>query len=250
MNAQFRIFSRTPKDWRDMVKTVKDAKIEMARAWNIMTQYEQMSIQESIYAQREQYRPSIEAGILGGLKPAQKNLEAALKNVEAEQRKITNSWEAPRLAAEMQVASMRIDQAAKADAGRFDLAAVQAIYREAQDSGDRYKQRAAAEAMQSLVSKVPAGSSTDPHGGDILLTVNRMAKQAGRDLEALKTSEGLVKAQTVADARVNEYKLARRTSTEAAEILDGDLEHSAAIRDELALVKQEPNGDFTFYEKE
>jgi len=244
---------QAPQGWMAMVKYLKEAVVEENRVWNLMTDYEKLSIQESISEMREQYRPTIEAGALGNWWSVVRDLKAALATVEDEKRKNTNSWDAAQLAAEMQVAVMRVNQAAKSDAGRFDLAAMQAIYQEAQEAQDRYKLRAVCEAMRSLVSQVPAVSDPDPYGTDPRLVANRMANQAKRDLESLKNSEGLVKAHAAAEVKVNELAQAKGVLLDAAEAL-GDMDmhnynlHNTTFENAIASVKQDENNNFIFSE--
>jgi hypothetical protein len=239
-------------DWQGMVDHLKKANQEYRAASGIMTPYERQSIGQSIAEKREQLRPTIEAGALAVWEGAKANLKAALANVEAQRRKATNSWDDGKLAPIMQVYSMRIDQATKADAGRPDLAALQAIYAEAKDSGDRYKIRAAAEALQGVVSKIPAGSAPDPHGTDARMIANGIAKRAGRDLEALKTSPELTKADELAAAKTQELNAAKSLLYEAAEPIDGvfpngTMRNSRFIK-ALESVTQDDEGSFVFKE--
>jgi hypothetical protein len=143
---------------------------------------------------------------------------ATQARLEAERQKITNSWEPSKLAAEMQDYSMRIDHATKSDAGHPDLGALQAIYTEAKGSGDKYKARAAAEALQSLVSKIPHGLQ-DSHATDMRFAANRMAKQAGRDLDALKITPGLVAAVEEANKKIDDLKAVESLVKDTGDVL-------------------------------
>jgi hypothetical protein len=240
----------SPTDWQGMIKELREAKQERDRLYSIMTAYERQTVAEFIGGTREKYRPAIEAGALAVWEGAKANLKAALANVEAQRRKVANSWDASKLTPEMQVYSMRIDQATKADAGRPDLEALQAIYQEAKDSGDKYKARAAAEALQGLVSKIPAGAQ-DKHGIDARQIANGIAKQARRDLQALQSSPELTQAHELTAAKVQELNAAKSLLYDTAAVL-GELNPNDTLRNSRFITALESvtqsEGQFHFKE--
>lgn len=211
-----------------------------------MTELERQNHAESIAETRERYRPAIMAGVMGTWKAAKQNLKMALDQVQNEKKKILNSFDAGKLANEMQLAAMRIQNAAKADAGQFDIGAIEAIRNEAKVSGDPYKIRAVNESLSTLVSMVPEGS-LDQHGNDLKFKANRMAKEAKRDLDALMTSEGLEKAHKMAADSVGLLNSARHHLVYVAETFGevmGDVIHNTDIENALKSVKQTNDGQF------
>jgi hypothetical protein len=245
--------AQSPTTWQDQAAEIKQAVKDRDRLVSIMTVYEKLIVSEYIGGLKEKYKPTIEAGALELWNGARSSLQAAIKNVEREKRKVTNSWDASKLAAEMQVMQMRVDQAVKADAGRPDLPALQRISLESQESGDRYKVRARAEIFQSIVSKIPPGNQ-DKHGNDARVVANRMAECASRDLATLRTSPELTQAEELKAAKIDELTQARRELFRTAEVLGevnpNDTMRNSAFIDALATVQQDSDGNFIFTEKE
>jgi hypothetical protein len=248
------VLSRTLKnqsaaDWQGMIKEINTAAQERARYLPIMTQFERESVANYLGDLKDQCRPAIEAGALAAWNTAKANLKAAFEKKATARRKLINSWDAGKLAAEMQVYSMRVERAAKA----ADLEALRGIYSEAFESGDRFKVRAAAEALQGAVNLIPVNAQ-DSHGVDMRRGANRLVNQANRDLEALQTSPELTQADELAAVRVNELNQAKGAVFEAAETLgdtapNGTLKNSRFI-DALSSVKQNDDGNFIFQDKE
>jgi len=203
--------SQSISNWRDMVKYLEKVNAKFQQNLPIMTRYEAASINADIVERKEYYRRFIETGVVGMLEDAKASYKSSLKDVEAQKAKITNSWDASKLAPELQIFSMRIDKAAKDG----DRAALEVIYAEAKNSGDRYKQRAAAEAIQNAIEKVPANAQ-DSHGTSMRRAVNLMQKTAADDLAQLQTSPELQAAQQKAAAVVEEINAARISIADAA----------------------------------
>lgn len=235
-----------------MIKVLKAANELYAKKFSIMTELEKQNHAESIAETRERYRPAIMAGALGTWNSAKSNLKQALNQVQNEKKKILNSFDASKLANEMQVATMRIQNATKSDAGGFDMPAIEAIRNEAKLSGDPHKIKAVNEALTSLVSMVPEGAQ-DKHGNDLKFQANRMAFQAKRDLEAMHTSEGLVKADKVAADAVGQLNSAKYKLLDVAETfgeITGDVVHNTDIENAIKSVKQSKDGAFIIDETE
>jgi hypothetical protein len=249
MSALYRTSSRpSAATWQDAINEIKTANQERNRLLPIMTAYERQTVSEYISGLKEQYRPTIEAGVLATWNGAKENLRSALKNVEAQKRKVTNSWEAAKLSPELQVYTVRIAAAAT----NGDLESLKAIYQEAKDSGDRYKIRAAAEALQATVKKIP-NDAQDSHGDLIRMTVNRMEKTAAADLENLRTSPELTAAHELASVKVSELDAARKLIVDTAQTF-GELAPNESIiyntnfNKALASVTQDAAGNIIFEE--
>lgn len=248
MNAFYRTSGKaSPTDWKGMIEVIKAAQADQNRYLPIMTQYERQTIAASIGGMVEQYRPVIEGGALAAWNGAKSNLKAALLNVELQKRKITNSWDAGKLAPELQVYSMRVEAAAQ----NGDLAALKIIREEAQGSGDRYKQRACAEALQGLVNKFPKGAQ-DIHGIDARMVANSLEKQAQRDIEALQNSPELTQAHEITAAKVQELNAVKSLLFNTADVL-GEMNPNGTIRNSLFIsaietVQQDDQGNFIIQE--
>lgn len=243
------------KSYEAMIAELQQLDSEFVKYQSVMTGYERTKALDVIAGKRDEYRDVISAAAVQRHKTAAKNLKAALEAAQVERRKIANSWDYAKLANEMQVAKMRIDAAAKSDIGRFDIAAVVSIKKEAELSGDKHRIRAVYEALQDLVSKVPEGSGQNPYGGDVRMTANRIARQSWRELQEMNTSEGLQAAEAAIPQRVEELERSKGNLFNVAELLGDCLPgasiiHNSMIDDALRIVEQNNNGDFIFNDKE
>jgi hypothetical protein len=203
----------TVNDWRGMLELLKKANAEYTAALPIMTPFERQGIGQSIKEKREQYRKSIEAGVIEQHTEAINNYKAKLSRVEAERRKIINSWDAAKLAPELQVYRLRVDTAAQ----QGSREALEAIYQEAKDSGDKYKLRAAVEALQNVNAKIPL-TAMDIHGELVRQAGNHLETQAKNDLAALRTSADLEAAYKDTAAAVEAIKAAEKEIYRTAEV--------------------------------
>ena len=204
-----------PATWQEAVKQLDEAKRQFNKLHGIMTPLEIKFVRQELSEAREKYRQAIENGVIGEHAAAIENFKAKLARVEEEKRAVTNSWNAAELGAQMQVYQKLVENAA----GNADLGSLQTIYQEAKDSGDKYKIRAAAVAIQSASARTPAGAQ-DTHGEDIRRAVNLMRKQATRDLEALTNSPDLETAHQAAAEAVEVLNQAKRQIVSAAEAMD------------------------------
>ncbi len=241
-------YSRTQyaASWQDMIKELKEAKRERDRLYPIMTAMEKQTVSEYIGETRDTYRPTIEAGALAAWNGAKANLQAAIKNVEIQKRKVTNSFDSGKLDSEMAVLSRRAEIAAK----NGDVAALQAIYSEAAQSGDRTKAKAAGEVFQGVVNLIPHGAQ-DSHGTDARQVANRIARQASADLQSLATTPELTAAHELAAAKVAELNAAQAQAEDAAEVMGTPVNLIMpiyAIEKALSTVQQDRDGNFVFQE--
>lgn len=235
------------KSCESMIQEIRDLEQKITKYNPFMTTAERMMASDQMAETRAKYRDPITRDAIGKWNQAKSNLRKALQEVEREKARNLNNWDAGKLANEMQVAKMRVDSATKSDGGRFNLSAIQSIISEANQSGDKYKQRAVLEAVQDLVSKVPAGNQ-DPHGNDARMVANRIAKEAGKQLEALNSSAWLEQAHNTASQRVQELNAAKSNLVETASVmgeLSGDIIHNSIIIKALESVQQN-NGKFIF----
>ena len=201
------------KSCDSMIQEIRDLEQKITKYNPFMTTAERMMASDQMAETRAKYRDPITRDAIG-------------------------KWNQ---ANEMQVAKMRVDSATKSDGGRFNLSAIQSIISEANQSGDKYKQRAVLEAVQDLVSKVPAGNQ-DPHGIDARLVANRISREAGKQLEALNSSAWLEQAYNTASQRVQELNSAKANLIETAAVLGdlfGDVIHNTVIENAISSVKQQ-----------
>ena len=204
--------------WRDRLEIIKAAKKELSDYYSIMTTYERATAEREIGHLKEQNNPVITEGVLGEHEIAINRLNIAHRKVKRLTQAEIASWDAQKLAAEMQVYNMLIDQAVNTKSGATDsrvstTTRLDKIYDEAWQSGDKYKQRAACEVMKSL-----QGKASDP---EAKITLNRFEQQAKQDLEKVRMTPELTKAYEEAEIDWQEYRTARqeviRTSQDIGE---------------------------------
>ena len=106
------------KTWRDMLAEINAAQKEWNEYSGIMTAYERETAKREYNNMLDKYSKPITAGVLAVHENALQKLKQADDRVKAEKKKETASWEAARLASEMQVYEMLIRQAIHSDGPR------------------------------------------------------------------------------------------------------------------------------------
>lgn len=235
-------------NWRDSLKDIAELRDEYNNNFSMMTDYERSANGKILNEYRERNRSYIEIGALQEWQAAKNELENSLKNLQDEKRKVVNSYDPVKLAAEMQLATMRIDQASKSDAGLFNQEAINDLISEANLSNDKHKQKATYEALQGLVSKVKHGE-TDSHGVDMRRVANKIAFEARNELAALNESDGLEKANAAVKDKLARYNGAKSTLYEVADTMGdvtGDIIHNTRIEKAIHAVRVTPDGNIAF----
>ena len=239
-----------PTTWQEAVKQLNEANQQFKRLHGIMTPLEKQFITQEIIEAREKYRSFIENGVLAEFSQAQTILKERLANLEREKARVINGFDQGQLAASMQVASMRIDHAAK----NGDLDSLQAIYQEAKDSGDRVKQKAVAEALQSVTSKFPA-SALNSRGKPAKRGANILESQAARDLLQFQTGPELDQAHQTTAQAVDQLDYVRRQMVNVSETMSDralslnqtfSIPLISSFEKALERCTQDASGKFTF----
>jgi len=195
--------------WRDKLASIMTAKKELGEYYSIMTAYERATAEREIGHLKEQYFQAITDGVLQEHELAINRLNIAHRKVKRLTQAEIASWDAQKLASEMQVYNMLIDQAIQTKEGPDDFRKnvrdrLEKIYNEAWESGDIYKQRAACEVMKSAPSKAQGGDM------DLKMAINSIAQQSKADIEKVRTTPELEKAYQEAEADYQEYRTARQ----------------------------------------
>ena len=208
----------TRKSWRDQLAEVKNAKQRFSDYYSIMTQLERLTAQTEISNMQRAYNKNITAGILGEHEDALQKLNRAHNKVLSERRNEINSWDAVRLNSEMQIYDMLIKQAIKTESGASDWRKdtgdrIKEIIKEADQSGDRYKQRAALEILKAATKEVK--------GLEAQREMNLIAQESKGKLEKVRSTPAFEKAVAEAETVWSEYKNKRqeliRTSQDIGE---------------------------------
>lgn len=222
MPASYRTSGRqsNPENWRDELATIKAARQELRQYSGMMTKYERSVIERDIDSMLENYRPRIAAGAIGEYKVVLAKFQDARRGYDRELTKEINRWDAIRLRAELETSQQLIDLAIQRNGGGpFDgntpsvSTQLEAIFNQAQRSGDIHRQRAAYEVIQAVTAKI---------SGEERFPVNRLAKLAERELEALRFTDGMKEAQENISRAWDEFLQTRQEVIDAGKELGDD----------------------------
>lgn len=178
--------------WREIVEKIRNSKQVYYDNYAYMTQLESQTATQEINKMIKNNYDYIVNGLLADYGATVRNLKRAHERVEAEKQKEVASWDAGQLASEMQVYNMLVQQTLDSppesakDPG--PVKALSEVYQEAQQSGDRYKQRAAAEVMKAANTKAAGLDDKDR------IAVNRLAQQSKQDIKKVRTNFQVDKA--------------------------------------------------------
>jgi hypothetical protein len=130
-------------------------------------------------------------GVFGVFNNLVDNFQKAHNQARQEKIKEIASWSPSKLRDEMQVVQELIQARIDANVLEPGQAAgeVEQVYQEAMESGDRYKQRAAAEIARGSLAKVPNAPT------EVRMLFNTLGKQAQRDLEGIRQTPEMLKAE-------------------------------------------------------
>jgi hypothetical protein len=197
-------------DWRKIVEDLKLAREEYSRHSSMMTPYERQVVSESI---KEEVDKNRKWATQAALKEFQSTVEAfanAQIKIEKAKGQEVNRWEPGKLADEMRVASLLVDQALESP---FPIDELRRIYSDANTSQDMFKKRGVAEVLKGAVNRVKSGDY------ELLSRVNSMSQMAARDLEQLRITPEIEKAHQEAGEAFENHMAVRKELNRAAEIL-------------------------------
>ncbi len=181
------------KDWREGLELIRASREEYKQYAAIMTPYEQSLAEREIQSTIDRWKPEIISNLLREHEAAINQVKDARQAIERQKAVEVNRWEAGKLGGELQVAKMLLDQAGNApdqgDPFRGGSGSrqerIQALYQDARQSGDIFKQRAMAETLQGL----NVGRDSE---------LNHLVKQAERDLAAMRRTVEIEQAEQAA----------------------------------------------------
>ncbi len=189
-------------DWRLKLNEIKDMQGKILKHQDILTRFERLSLDQDLAAKKEAASPIIQAGVLGEFSAALMKYQSAQTYMMTVRKAEVNRWEASTLNAEMASVKNRVELALKKPVDHMGgdpgpSKALQAIYSEAQSSGDRYKQRAAAEVFSSLAADFAHVPDQDER-----MKVNALTRQAEADIVPLRVTDVML----AADANIQAAK--------------------------------------------
>lgn len=183
-----------PDNWREGIKALQEIHRHFNQYSGIMTQYEREVISQEIFETQGRWESVIQDGMTAELKAGIAAIESARGKIARARQNESNRWDPARLSAEMDVFERRAQKVLDIPAQFSDPSsksdALQTMYAEAMASGDPYKQRAACEVAIGLTGK----PGHDDNRLEEKMRVNRIVKQAERDLPQVRTTEEVQKA--------------------------------------------------------
>lgn len=204
-------------DWLSKLNQIKEARSEYNKIERILTPYERQTIYGNIKADAEANRGKIYQGVKARLDAAVNGYKAAAARRAGAIAKEINSWDANKLNSELQAFQTRVSmELGKRDAqgilsGQPTAARIASLYREAIASGDRYKQRAAAEVLRAMdTSKLP-----NEQRADVLM----LSRAAIDNLEALRNTEEIKAAIEQENAAVKVMQDEQRFVKDAGAVM-------------------------------
>lgn len=204
-------------DWLSKLNQIKEARSEYNKIERILSPYERQTIFGNIKADAEANYSRVYNGVKARLDAAVGNYKAAAAKRAAAIAKEINSWDAGKLNNELQAFSTRVNmELGKKDAqgifsGQPAARRIEALYQEAQASGDRYKMRAAAEVLRAAdVEKLPSEQQ---------MQVQLLARAASDNLEALRNTEEIKAAIEQENAAVKVMQDEQRFVKDAGAVM-------------------------------
>jgi hypothetical protein len=230
--------------WRDQLKGLQEAKNEYAKYSNIMTQFEQAAIQKTINDAQDKVEPAIINGAFAEFEQTVQKAQSIHAKIQKAKVNEINRWDAGKLASEMQVIEMLAKQVVKSPSmiPAETISRLKNIYAEAQQSGNMYKQRAAAEVFTGLLSIV---------GGNDLeqrIPADGLAQQAKRDAAKLRITPEMETAEREGNEAIQEVEKAKFMLEDVNRQLGYRANYE--FKEELSRLQQEPSGKVVLVDRE
>jgi hypothetical protein len=180
-------YRQTPTNWKEWGGEIINAQRELQEHYSEMDEYTRNHIKAQIDDLKAVHMGTILGGMLAEMNGAIDGYQAAQSKLLAARQMEARSWDAGKLAAELNVSTALVNMAVKTHndpmrGGPTAAQRLQAIWEDAQLSGDKHKIRALAEVLQST------RDSIDDH--DTRITAGVITTQAAAKVNELRqTSE-------------------------------------------------------------
>lgn len=178
---------KSSTNWKDAVKEIQEAKKEIHRKEQIMTDYERDLYGRTVKDKVHQKYGMILKGVAEELENTISKYKTAKASTSTAIAKEINTWEAGKLQSELNLAQSRFGMITTGPStnafggGPGIVDAARKIYQEAVASGDRYKIRAAAEALQ--------GSAAIHWKGKDAVGMQQLSQEAKENLDNLRFTD-------------------------------------------------------------
>lgn len=209
--------------WRDKYDLLKVANEQFREEAPIMTPLENKRTRESIARNRAAWYREVYEGATGEFFGAVNMVKDAEKRAADAKRAEYARWSSARLAEEMRAAEVQvtgiINMAKIAGLGDDNDpgAQIAEVLNQAAASGDIHRQRGALEIARAACAGLVASGQ---FSGDNKATLNRVARQATRDLAALRVSPEMEEAETTRRAALDALNAKAAELREIGTVMD------------------------------
>ena len=207
-------------DWMSKLTQIKEARAKFDKGQGMMSDWERQTLSESIKNDASRNYSRIFSGVKQRLDDAKNAYKAAAAKRASAIAKEINSWDPAKLNAELQAFSTRVNmELSKKDAqgifsGQPTARRIERLYREALASGDKYKIRAAAEALQAAdVDKLPS---------DQQMQVQTLTHAANENLDNLRNTDDIKNAMDLENAAIKAMQEEIQFVQDAGEVMRGN----------------------------
>jgi hypothetical protein len=190
-------------DWRKTRKTFEELVNEAESNASIVSPYEASVFRETIQEFKNLHAPRVVEGAIEEYHAALDDYKVKERQVEKARAAEIVRWDHGKLSAQMQVITMQVDAALSS--GDDITGALKGLMGEARRSEDPHIQRATFEVLRGAIGKT--GYNQDLQ---LKMELNRIAKEAGRELETLRTTPQLEAAHQEAEASFNHAMYAKK----------------------------------------
>lgn len=211
------------ENWRDKFTLLKIANEQFREEFPIMTQLEAKRTRESIDHNRQAWYQEIYNGAVGEYFQAVQAVQAAESRIGEAKKAEGRRWSAAKLAEEMKAAEVEITGivAMSKIAGLGEDfnpgRQITQVYQQAMEGGDLHKQRGTLEIIRAAAAGLVASGQ---FAGEEKQSLNRIAKQVSRDLDALRVTPEMQAAAEGARAAVEAFGYKREELREIGELMD------------------------------
>ena len=196
--------------WRSLLKEITDIDEEYSKYSRAYTEVERLKLLEKRKKKVEFQFANISKGVTGELFESVEKLQSTRERLQLYKKSELKSWDSAKLQSEYGVMSVVLDMATVGTdnmTGDTTFARVKKLWKEASDSGDKYKIRALADLLDGIIVKAP--------DRDEALQINGIKFEAQKTLQELRETPDIAKTkqevQTAFDgfsSTLREYKRA------------------------------------------
>jgi len=207
--------------WRQSLKELKEMNEEYSKYYPTYTEAEKMKYRKSFNSKRDFSRNAISDGITKELFDSIEKVNKQRELLALYKKSELKSWDSAKLQAEYGVTSVILDMATVGTnpmTGDITSARVEKLWKEARDSGDKYKIRALADLLNGVLVKVEDEEER--------LRINGIKLEASETLKKIRETPDIERTKQEVKTSFDEFSLKLREYERIGELIDmsGELE--------------------------